>query len=101
MAEAKMNLMSLWTKDKDTKEKEALEQAFEELNADGAKTVAQKKGAIGRARRALQTALEGAQKKPDFQTILDAFVTYKAAQADYEMAVELASMIDGTDGPIG
>ena len=100
MAEQKMNLMSLWTKDKDTKEKEALEQAFDELNADGAKTVAQKKGAIGRAKRALQAALEAAQKKPDFQPILDAFTTYKAAQADYDIAVELASMIDGSNDPV-
>lgn len=100
MAEPKMNLMSLWTKDKDTKEKEALEQAYDELIADGAKIVAQKKSAIGKAKRAFQATLESAQKKPDFQTVLDAFVTYKAAQADYEMTVELAGLIDGTNDPV-
>jgi hypothetical protein len=91
----KMNLMSLWTKDKDTKEKENLEQAYDELMADAGKVVIQKKGAITKAKRVFGGVLENAHKNPNFQTLLDAYVTMKAAQADYDLAVELNEAISG------
>lgn len=92
MAE-KLKLMSLWTKDKETKERETYEMAYDELIADAGKVVAQKKSGITRAKRAMTTVIENAHKNPSFQSLLDAYVTVKAAEADYALAVELSEAI--------
>lgn len=97
MAEMKIDLMSIWTKDKDTLQKEELQLSLEELSGGLTTLRSQKKRAVTGAKRTFDKVVMESSKVPNAKALDDAYLDLKAAQASLKATEELMEMIEGLE----
>lgn len=89
MPESTLPILSLWSKTDAEKESAALGLAVKRLKANADSYMVEAVQEKLDAEAALETALQGSKKSPDFTAIVKAKLRYAAAQLTYEKAAEV------------
>ncbi len=89
----KFDLISLWSKDKDTIAKEAAKGAFDELRIDAESVIIKRKNVVRATNANFKKTIENAKNGTNFNEILTASLAVKEATLAHEEGVELYKLL--------